>query len=137
MKKNHFASLPAILALAGLALFSAHAAPSSAPYPDSTIRLARDAHSAHSAHGHDGHGSMTAPAESGLVNGVVKKIDKAGGKVTLAHGPLSNLNMPAMTMVFRVKDAAWLDRMRVDDRIRFVADSIGGTLTIVRFEPER
>ena len=35
-----------------------------------------------------------------MVDGVVKKIDKAGGKVTVAHGPLTNLNMPAMTMVF-------------------------------------
>jgi Cu/Ag efflux protein CusF len=132
MKKSRFVLLPAILA--GFALFSAHAAPSSAPYPDSAVRLAHDAHSAH---GHGGHGSMTMPAESGLVDGVVRKIDKAGGKVTVAHGPLSNLNMPAMTMVFRVRDAAWLDQMRVDGRIRFVADSLGGTLTIVRFEPEK
>ena len=42
--------------------------------------------------------------------------------------------MPAMTMVFRVKDAAWLDRMPVDSTIRFQADSINGVLTIVRFE---
>jgi Cu/Ag efflux protein CusF len=85
--------------------------------------------------GHAGHGTMSAPAESDLVDGVVRKIDKAGGKVTVAHGPLRNLNMSRpMTMVFRVKDISWLDRMRVDGRIRFVADSIGGALTITRFE---
>ena len=86
---------------------------------------------------HAGHGTMSTPAasaESALVDGVVKKIDKAGGKVTVAHGPLLNLNMSRpMTMVFRVKDASWLDQMRVDGRIRFVADSVDGTLTILRF----
>jgi Cu/Ag efflux protein CusF len=53
----------------------------------------------------------------------------------VAHGPLVNLNMSRpMTMVFRVKDLSWLDQMQVDGRIRFVADSIGGILTIVHFE---
>jgi Cu/Ag efflux protein CusF len=90
---------------------------------------------------HAGHGALSvpsapvAPAESALVDGVVKKIDKAGGKVTVTHGPLVNLNMSRpMTMVFRVKDLSWLDQMQVDGRIRFVADSIGGILTIVHFE---
>ena len=86
---------------------------------------------------HAGHGAMHSTQEGGMVDGVVKKIDKAAGKVTVAHGPLTNLNMPAMTMVFRVKDAAWLDRMQPDGKIRFVADSVGGTLTIVRFEAEK
>jgi Cu/Ag efflux protein CusF len=90
----------------------------------------------HSHDAHDGHGTLSAPADSGWVDGVVKRIDKAGGKVTLAHGPLTKLGMPmAMTMVFRVKDVSWLDQMRVDGRIRFVAESIGGTLAIVQFEP--
>ena len=92
---------------------------------------------AQSAGGHDphaGHGAMHSTAEGGMVDGVVKKVDKASGKVTVAHGPLTNLNMPAMTMVFRVKEAAWLEQMRADGKIRFIADSINGTLTIVRFE---
>ena len=93
---------------------------------------------------HDGHGAMApnkkmqsqAPAEAKLVEGLVKKIDKAGGKVTLAHGPLANLGMDmAMTMAFRVKDAAWLDQMKVGDKIRFMAEDANGVLTVVRFEP--
>ena len=87
---------------------------------------------------HAGHAGMNSPAQTSsdatMVDGVVKKIDKTAGKVTVSHGPLSNLKMPAMTMVFRVKDAAWLDRMQVDSTIRFQADSINGVLTIVRFE---
>ena len=93
---------------------------------------------AHAADPHAGHGSHNHAAmqssEGSFVDGVVKKIDKAGGKVTVRHGPLTNLNMPAMTMVFRVKDAAWLDQMKQDGKIRFVADYVDGTLTIVRLD---
>ena len=95
---------------------------------------------------HAGHGAMPAetkmqshaPAEVKMVDGMVKKLDKAAGKVTLAHGPLTNLgmNMP-MTMAFRVKDASWLDQMRDGDKIRFVAQDINGVLTIVKFEPAK
>jgi len=92
--------------------------------------LAADPHA-----GHGGHAAMpAADVSTAPSDGVVKKIDKAAGKVTVSHGPLVNLGMPAMTMAFRVKDAAWLDQMQVGGQIRFVADSINGALTIVRFE---
>ncbi|GHU27185.1 hypothetical protein AGMMS50256_06460 [Betaproteobacteria bacterium] len=76
--------------------------------------------------------------ESQMTEGVVRKVDKAAGRVTLAHGPLANLgmNMP-MTMAFRVKDAAWLDQMKDGDKIRFVADSVNGALTVIKFEPAK
>ena len=83
---------------------------------------------------HAGHGAAPVSSSAGLVDGVVKKIDKAAGKVTIAHGPLLNLNMPAMTMAFRVKDATWIDQMAVGGKIRFVAEDMSGTLTVVRFE---
>jgi Cu(I)/Ag(I) efflux system periplasmic protein CusF len=78
--------------------------------------------------------SAQAHAEDQMVEGLVKKVDKPAGKVTLAHGPLTNLGMnTAMTMAFRVKEAAWLDQMKEGDKIRFTADSVNGALTIVRF----
>lgn len=86
---------------------------------------------------HDSHHAATATparADTAKVDGVVKKVDKAAGKVTLSHGPLTNLDMPAMTMVFRVKDAAWLNQLTPGEKIRFVADQINGALTIVSFE---
>jgi len=86
------------------------------------------------------HGTMppAAAQTAPLSDGTVKKIDKAAGKVTLAHGPLTNLgmNMP-MTMAFRVKDAAWLDQMKNGDKIRFAADNAGGVMTVIKFEPAR
>lgn len=90
---------------------------------------------------HSGHMSHAAPASAQAnvlwADGTVKKLDKAGAKVTIAHGPLDNLGMPPMTMVFRVKDAAWLNQMKEGDRIRFVADYVKGSVTVVRYEPAR
>ena len=95
--------------------------------------------SAMSANDHSGHGAMashaSAPAPAKMVDGQVKKIDKAAGKVTLSHGPLANLGMDMpMTMVFRVKDTAWLEQMKEGDKIRFLADNVNGAITVVQFE---
>ena len=69
-----------------------------------------------------------------LTDGDVKKIDKDNGKLTIKHGPLDNLGMPAMTMVFRVKDTALLDKIKPGDRIRFLAEKLDGLLTVTRLE---
>jgi Cu/Ag efflux protein CusF len=66
---------------------------------------------------------------------VVKKVDKAAGKVTIRHEPIENLGMPKMTMVFRVRDPAMLDRLKEGDRILFVADKVDGAFTVMQFEP--
>ena len=87
---------------------------------------------------HAGHGTMhgamhvAAPATAAMTDGLVKKVDKPGGKVTISHGPLPN-GMPAMTMVFRVKDATWLDQMKDGEKIRFLADNVNGAMTVVQF----
>ncbi|MBL8477059.1 MAG: copper-binding protein [Methyloversatilis sp.] len=78
-----------------------------------------------------------ASAEMQMVDGQVKKVDKAAGKVTLSHGPLTNLNMRAMTMVFKVSNAVWLDQMKSGDKIRFMADTVNGAITVVHFEPAK
>jgi Cu/Ag efflux protein CusF len=88
-------------------------------------------------HDHGGM-QMAAATAAEMVDGTVKKVDKSAGKVTLAHGPLANLGMNMnMTMVFRVKDASWLDQMKEGDKIRFAADKINGAYTVVQFEPAK
>jgi Cu/Ag efflux protein CusF len=79
----------------------------------------------------------TAPTDSGqaMTSGVVKKVDKGAGKVTIRHGPIVNLGMPKMTMVFRVKDPAMLDRLKEGDKILFVAEKVDGAFTVMSFEP--
>mgnify|MGYP001141178837 FL=1 len=69
-----------------------------------------------------------------LTEGVVKKVDKAQGKLTLKHGPLESLDMPGMTMVFRVQDVSWLDQIKPGDTIRFLADRVNGVFTVTALE---
>lgn len=69
-----------------------------------------------------------------MAEGEVKKVDKGAGKVTIKHGPLVSLDMPAMTMVFRVNDASMLDRLRVGENIRFKAERIGGNITVTEYQ---
>ena len=79
---------------------------------------------------HDGnHAGSTA-----MTAGEVKKVDKDAGKVTLKHGPIKNLDMPGMTMIFRVKDAAMLDQLKEGDKIHFAADKINGAFTLMQIE---
>ena len=80
--------------------------------------------------------SQVAPAAE-LVAGEVRKVDKEAAKVTIRHGPLTNLGMPAMTMVFRVADPAMLDQMKDGDKINFLADKVNGAFTVIRLEPAK
>ena len=65
-----------------------------------------------------------------VAEGEVRKVDMDAKKITLKHGPIANLGMPAMSMVFRVKDAAFLEKVKAGDKVKFSADKIGGALTI-------
>ncbi|MDD5334283.1 MAG: copper-binding protein [Rhodoferax sp.] len=75
-----------------------------------------------------------AMAETPLIEGVVKKVNKYSGRVTLFHGPLPN-GTPAQTKAYVVKDEDWLDQMKVGERIRFATDPAPGSQTVLRFEP--
>lgn len=70
----------------------------------------------------EGDGTFTA--------GTVKKVDPKSGKVTIKHEELVDLEMPAMTMVFRVADDTMLDQLKAGDAIEFVAQRIKGKLTV-------
>ncbi|MCB1916578.1 MAG: copper-binding protein [Rhodocyclaceae bacterium] len=70
-----------------------------------------------------------------MAEGVVRKVAKARGRITIKHGPLANLDMPPMTMVFRVKDDAMLDGVKPGDKILFKAEDIGGALTVTELAP--
>jgi len=78
-------------------------------------------------------GATTAAAVK-MSHGEVKKVDTAAGKLTIKHGPLENLGMDAMTMVFRVKDPAMLRQVAVGDQIDFVADEVNGALTVTQLQ---
>ena len=62
------------------------------------------------------------------------KVDKDAKKLTIRHGPIENLGMPPMTMVFQVKDPALLDKVQAGDKIRFSADKDGSAYTVNQLE---
>ena len=67
----------------------------------------------------------------------VRKIDKEAKKITLKHGPIKNLDMPGMTMVFQVRDAALLDKLAQlapGDKILFTAEQQQGAFVVTGAE---
>jgi Cu/Ag efflux protein CusF len=79
----------------------------------------------HSAH----HSAASAPAAD-MTEGEVRKVDKEAKKLTIKHGEIKNLDMPAMTMVFQVKDPAMLDKLKPGDKVRFVAENASSGLVV-------
>ena len=67
--------------------------------------------------------------------GVVRTIYRQDGQMTITHGPLVNLGMGKMTMTFRVKSPALFEGVKEGSKIRFVAESVNGELTIIALEP--
>ena len=74
--------------------------------------------------------------ESGieLTEGEVRKVDRDARKITIRHAPIVHLDMPAMTMVFQVKDPALLDKVKTGDKVRFTAEKTGGAFTVTTIE---
>lgn len=103
----------------------------------------------HSGHGsmpmkHDGmkmdHGQMGEMKNGGLsslphVEGEVRRVDKAAGKVTLRHGEIKQLEMPPMTMVFEVKDKALLDTVKPGDKVNFKVINEDGRMIVTEMKP--
>lgn len=80
---------------------------------------------------HEEHAAVAQPA---LADGEIRKVDKDARKLTIKHGELTNLNMPAMTMVFRVKDPAMLEKVKDGDKVRVAIEKVDGALTVTTLE---
>jgi len=78
-----------------------------------------------------------APTLTELSDGEIRKVDKAAGKLTIKHGPLKNLDMPGMTMVFQVKDQALLDKVQAGDKVRFRAENESGKFFVTEIQPAK
>jgi Cu(I)/Ag(I) efflux system protein CusF len=64
------------------------------------------------------------------VSGKVTKVDESAQKITIDHGPIKNLDMDAMTMVFRAQDPAMLKQVKPGDKVQFTADRVNGQITV-------
>ena len=82
--------------------------------------------------------AQTGTQASAATEGEVRKVDKDAQKITLRHGPMPSLDMPTpMTMVYRVKDPAMLDKVKAGDKVKFEAEKIAGAYTVTKIEQVR
>ena len=66
--------------------------------------------------------------------GEVLRVDRKAGEIIIRHGPLPELDMPPMSMAFNVADAAFFDKVRKRDRVRFKAGLVDGRFAITAIE---
>ena len=90
---------------------------------------------AEAAKSHDQHGKSdatksTPAADAAMTNAEIRKIDKDSKRITLKHEAIKNLDMPGMTMVFKVKDAALLDNAQVGDKVKVKIIQEGGSYVV-------
>ncbi len=83
---------------------------------------------------HPAGNEATPSAMLSWIEGEVRRVDKPAGKITIRHAPIPNLDMPAMSMVFRAGDAAMLDQVKAGDRIRFVAEKVAGGYAVTHID---
>jgi Cu(I)/Ag(I) efflux system protein CusF len=101
----------AIMVAPGLSYATSHGAAQSAPHADQKASASTD--------------------------GEVRRVNKETKKITIRHGPIAHLEMPAMTMVFQVSDPAMLEQVKAGDKIKFAADKVGGAYTVTHIEPAK
>ncbi|CAD5255800.1 Cu/Ag efflux protein CusF [Bosea sp. 62] len=77
---------------------------------------------------------LALPAAAQSVSGTVTKVDEPQGKLTINHGPIKNLDMDAMTMVFRAGDPAMLKGLKAGTKIEFDADRVNGQITVTKLQ---
>lgn len=69
-----------------------------------------------------------------FTKGTVKKVKADKGKVSITHEELTNLDMPAMTMVFRTATPEMLEQLEPGQEIEFIAERVNGKLTVTKIK---
>jgi Cu(I)/Ag(I) efflux system protein CusF len=68
------------------------------------------------------------------ISAKVEKVDESADKVTLDHAAIPGLDMPAMTMVYKVEDSKLLKSVKSGDKVKFNIERINGQLTVTRID---
>ena len=118
MKKNRL-TLPLTISLLLLVTGPALAQAPSA--------VASDSHSSH-------HAAPPTPQSAELSEGEITRWDPRTLRLTLKHGEIKNLEMPPMTMVFRVADASVVGDLKPGDKVRFRAEQVNGAYHVQQIE---
>jgi Cu(I)/Ag(I) efflux system periplasmic protein CusF len=77
---------------------------------------------------------VVTPAPNEMAEAEVRKVDKEAKKVTLKHGPIKNLDMPGMTMVFQVRDEKLFDKLTAGEKIKFSVEQLQGAFVVTAVE---
>jgi Cu(I)/Ag(I) efflux system protein CusF len=115
MSRRHYAVLP----IAVLAVLLAGPVQAQQPAVD------------HAAHHAD---SSSTEKALPLIDGEVRRIDKSAVKLTIKHGPIPNLDMPAMTMVFKVREPDMLNKVGVGDKVKFSVEKVDGAMVVTEIQ---
>ena len=78
--------------------------------------------------------AATGPSAGSDARAVVRAINVEQGKIKLKHGPIPKLDMPGMTMVFRVKDPALLEQVSKGEEVGFTVELDGTTFYVTGFQ---
>ena len=94
-------------------------------------------HADHASHGSAASASTpkaAAAADAVMTAGEITRVDKRGGKLTIRHEEIKNLDMPAMTMVFALKNPDDGASLKAGDKVRFHVEAVNGALLITQIE---
>ena len=91
---------------------------------------------------HTGHATASSAASAAtttatdavMTAGEITRVDARKGKLSIRHEEIKNLDMPAMTMVFGLKDPALAAQFKPGDKVLFHAEDNNGALTITRIQ---
>ena len=73
--------------------------------------------------------SMLAGTATAATQGTITKVDTSTQKITIKHGEIKNLDMPAMTMAFRASPNL-LSTATVGATVEFEAEKVNGQYTL-------
>ncbi len=79
---------------------------------------------------------LLAQTTAPMTRAEVRKVDKDAKKITLRHEQIKSLDMPAMTMVFQVREPAMLEQVKAGDKVRFSAEKLDAGYTVMHIERE-
>ncbi len=72
-----------------------------------------------------------AMAQEGEGSGEIRRLDASNGKITIKHGPISELDLPAITLVYRI-DVALLVGLQPGDKVKFTARRMDGQYVVIK-----
>jgi Cu(I)/Ag(I) efflux system periplasmic protein CusF len=68
------------------------------------------------------------------ISAKVEKVDESANKVTLDHAAIPGLDMPAMTMVYKVQDPKMLKSVKAGEKVKFNIEKVNGQLTVTKID---